>query len=59
MRYLKIDDVVSMTSLSRSTIYRLEKIGDFPKKLNISKQRVAWRDDQVIEWLRSNKSSNN
>ena len=44
-------DVHEMTGLSRSTRYRLEREGRFPKKIKISKGRVAWDAHAINLWL--------
>lgn len=36
--------------MSRTTIYRKVKDGDFPKPVNISDSRVAFVLSEVIEW---------
>jgi predicted DNA-binding transcriptional regulator AlpA len=39
------------TSLSRATIYRLCKIGDFPKAVKITDSRIGFILSEVEEWL--------
>jgi prophage regulatory protein len=51
-RLLKIRDVISETSLSRRSIYRLMKQGAFPRSRRISPQRVAWSADEIDAWKR-------
>ena len=46
-------DVVLATGLSRTSIWRLESAGDFPRRRQITKQRVAWLASEVVEWARS------
>ncbi len=50
-RLITKDDVSSLTSLSNSNIDRLEKAAKFPRRLRLSSRRVAWRYDEVIEWI--------
>lgn len=57
MKYLNIKEVCERTSLSRSTVYRLIKDGYFPRKIKISKSRVAWRDCEVNAWLQEQQHS--
>lgn len=49
-RFLKIADVVTETSLSRATIYRLVAKGEFPAPIRVSAQRVAWVEEAVQGW---------
>jgi prophage regulatory protein len=50
---LRRKQVEQVTSLSRSTIYRLIKKGGFPAPLQISKGAVRWRQTDVNEWQKS------
>jgi len=47
---LTIREVTRRTSLSRATVYRLEKAGDFPKRRELSRGRVAWSEAEVKDW---------
>lgn len=40
-----------MTSLSRVTRWRLERAGEFPKRVQISPGRIAWRISEIIDWI--------
>jgi prophage regulatory protein len=46
-------EVERITSLRKTTIYRLMKEGKFPKPLRISSMRVAWRLKDIEEWIES------
>lgn len=48
---LRIGAVVALTGLSRATIYRLEKAGDFPKRFRLTARTVAWNAEAVEAWL--------
>ena len=50
---LSADEVCDQTRLSRATIWRLEAAGEFPKRRQITRQRVAWLAEEVLEWARS------
>jgi prophage regulatory protein len=52
MKFLRIRRVTDKTGLSRSTIYRLEAAGDFPRRVKLSQGAVAWHEDQVDEWMK-------
>lgn len=49
-RFLRIPDVTLETGLSRSTIYRLEKAGDFPRRVRLSGNSMGWYSTQIDEW---------
>lgn len=46
-------EVERITSLRKTTIYRLMKEDKFPKPLRISSMRVAWRLKDIEEWIES------
>ena len=43
--------VTEFTSLSRATVYRLMKLGTFPKPIKIGVNRVVWRFEDLQAWL--------
>jgi prophage regulatory protein len=50
-RMLRLIDVTHLTGLSRSTIYRLQALGQFPKAVKLSARTVAWMADEIAQWL--------
>ena len=55
-RILRIPEVVKITGLSRTTIWRRVKSGDFPAPVrlgNLVTRSVGWRESQVKQWLDS------
>ena len=53
LKLLRFPTVRERTGLSRSTIWRLERCGDFPKHRRISANAVAWVEDEVLSWIQS------
>lgn len=51
MKLLKLTEVCAMTGLSRSTIDRMEKLDQFPKRRIISAKSVAWVEQEIKEWI--------
>jgi prophage regulatory protein len=51
-RLLRFPAVRERTGLSRSTIWRLEQRGQFPRHHQISANVVAWSEDEVSGWIR-------
>ena len=41
-----------ITGLSRTTIWRLENKGQFPRKVTLSANSVGWRLSEVREWVK-------
>jgi prophage regulatory protein len=49
---LKRKDVIELVGLCYTTIYNMEKRGEFPKRRQLSPGRVAWVRSEVEEWVR-------
>jgi prophage regulatory protein len=41
-----------MTGLSRSTRWRLERAGRFPRRLRLSANAIGWLEEELLAWLR-------
>jgi prophage regulatory protein len=50
-RFIGMAELISITGLSRATIYRRIKSGHFILSVKISARRVAWRASDVNRWL--------
>jgi prophage regulatory protein len=53
LKLLRFPAVRERTGLSRSTIWRLERHGDFPRHRRISANVVAWVEEEVMSWIHS------
>ncbi|HAV1357152.1 AlpA family transcriptional regulator [Vibrio europaeus] len=54
MRFLKLQEVMSLTALGRSTIYKyMADETDFPKSVPLGGRRVAWVESEIEEWMES------
>jgi prophage regulatory protein len=51
LRLIDKNELLKIVPLSESTITRLEKKGEFPKRLLIGARRVAWRLRAVRSWI--------
>ena len=40
-----------MTTLSKATIYRQMKKGNFPKQVQLGENASAWLEDEVLDYL--------
>ena len=49
--FLTIKEVSNLLGISVSTINRLIKKGDFPRKIKISPRRIVFMKKQIIEWI--------
>ncbi len=50
-RLLRRREVESRTGLSRSSIYARMALGTFPASIDLGGRAVAWREDEVDEWI--------
>jgi prophage regulatory protein len=53
LKLLRFGAVRERTGLSRSTVWRLERRGVFPRHVKISANIVAWLEEDVVAWIRS------
>ena len=53
MRILNSNEVVKKIGLSKVTIWRMEKSGAFPKRINLTNRRVGWIESEILDWLES------
>ena len=49
-RSLRRDELKKLVPLSDSTIYEMEKRGEFPARFALSRRCVVWDYDEVIAW---------
>ena len=50
-RVIRSREIVAITGLSATTIWRREKAGDFPRRRQISPGAVGWLASEVQAWL--------
>ena len=51
VKLLRFPAVRERTGLSRSTIWRLERRGEFPKHRRIAPNIVAWSEPEISRWI--------
>lgn len=49
-RMLNEKQVLEIIPVSRTTLYRMEKAGRFPKCTYISPNRRVWYEDEIVAW---------
>jgi len=52
-RILRLQTVLTLTGLSRSTLYRKIDQGTFPRQIKISERCAEWRSSAIDAWLRN------
>ena len=50
-KFLRWADLQPVLGLSRMTVYRMEKAGTFPKRIQINSGSVGWLENEVEVWL--------
>lgn len=50
-RFLAFKQVRELTSLSRSTVWRLEKEGKFPLRRQLGRKSVVWLESEILNWM--------
>lgn len=53
MKILRVKEVSELLSLSKSTIWRLRREGDFPEPLKLGPKSVGWYESDVTAWIKS------
>lgn len=50
---LRQREVSRLLGISRSTLFRWERVGNFPSRVQIGPHSIAWRTSDIHEWLRT------
>lgn len=53
MKAIRWSRVHELTGMSRSTVWRLETEGNFPRRRRLTNHAVAWIEEEILDWLRS------
>ena len=53
MRVLRQNQVIDRVGLSKSTMWRLIKVGQFPKPLSLGPRAVGWVEEEIDQWISS------
>jgi len=51
MRLIKLKEVILMTGLGRSSIYKFMGESKFPQSISLGERCVAWELGEVEEWI--------
>ena len=52
-RILPWSQVKIICGLSRTTVWRMSKTGDIPASVQVSQNRVGWRQSELLAWKRA------
>lgn len=51
MKLLTVKEVEARTGLTRVTLWRMEREGQFPRRRRVTTRNVRWIDAEVDEWI--------
>ncbi|NOF54880.1 AlpA family transcriptional regulator, partial [Vibrio cholerae] len=51
IRLIRFREVLTMTGLSRSSLYRFIEENQFPPQVQLGGRAVAWVEGEVQEWI--------
>lgn len=51
MKVVRLQQVMEMTGLGRSTIYKYMSESWFPKPISLGGRSVGWLESEVSEWI--------
>lgn len=57
-RVLRQQDVQAKVSLKRTTLWRMERAGQFPKRRQIAPGLSGWLESEIDEWIRNRPLAN-
>lgn len=53
MKILRLKQVMAMTGLARSTLYKYMVTEKFPAQVKLGARAVGWLEVEVLAWLQS------
>ncbi|MEQ6886470.1 AlpA family transcriptional regulator [Salicola sp. Rm-C-2C1-2] len=51
MRIIRLREVMELTGLARSTIYKYVEAGTFPQPVPLGGRSVGWVEQEVEDWV--------
>jgi prophage regulatory protein len=48
---MRLPEVMEMTGLSRSFIYKAIQDGNFPDRVSLGVRAVGWKASEIISWV--------
>lgn len=57
-KYLRINEVVEMLSVGKSTVWAWVKESKFPKPIKLSEYETVWKLSDIKEWVQKKEINN-
>jgi prophage regulatory protein len=51
MRLIRLKEVMYITGLGRSSIYRFMSEDNFPQSISLGDRAIAWEENDINEWV--------
>lgn len=51
MRLIRLKEVMNLTGLGRSTLYKLMGERSFPQSISLGERAVSWDEREIEEWM--------
>jgi prophage regulatory protein len=58
-RSLRLPEVQQLVPYSKMHIDRLEKAGEFPRRIRLGAGRVVWKQSEILAWVESKRAEPN
>jgi prophage regulatory protein len=58
IQLFRLRDVEKLTGLSKSSVYRLEALNEFPQRVKLSARASAWKSDEILAWMAARPRAN-
>ena len=55
-KILRKPEVIATVGLSGPTIWRLERAGKFPKRIQLGGNSVGWTESSIFEWIENKRT---
>ncbi len=53
MRVIRQNEAIRVTGLSRTTLWRLERAGQFPPRRRLGRNSIGWLQGEIEAWMKS------
>ncbi|HHW7447199.1 DNA-binding protein [Pasteurella multocida] len=50
-RFIKLEEVMHITGLKRTTIYNRMNADEFPKNIKLGHNNIAWLESEIRAWM--------
>lgn len=57
-RFVRETECKHISGLSRTRRWELERVGKFPKRIQLSERAIAWRLSDLMSWIEERANAN-